>query len=35
MAPSGSNAQPREFVIVRDPGARREIQKLYELAWVA
>jgi nitroreductase len=34
MAPSGSNAQPWEFVIVRDPGARREIQKLYELAWV-
>ena len=34
MAPSGSNAQPWEFVIVRDPAARREIQKLYELAWV-
>jgi len=34
MAPSGSNAQPWEFVIVRDPAARREIQRLYELAWV-
>jgi nitroreductase len=34
MAPSGSNAQPWEFVIVRDPATRREIQKLYELAWV-
>ena len=34
MAPSGSNAQPWEFVVVRDPPARREIQKLYELAWV-
>ena len=34
MAPSGSNAQPWEFVIVRDAGARGEIQKLYELAWV-
>jgi len=34
MAPSGSNAQPWEFVVVRDPAARREIQKLYELAWV-
>ena len=34
MAPSGSNAQPWEFVIVRDPAARGEIQKLYELAWV-
>ena len=34
MAPSGSNAQPWEFVIVREPAMRREIQKLYELAWV-
>jgi len=34
MAPSGSNAQPWEFVIIRDPATRREIQKLYELAWV-
>jgi nitroreductase len=34
MAPSGSNAQPWEFVVVRDQAARREIQKLYELAWV-
>jgi nitroreductase len=34
MTPSGSNAQPWEFVIVRDPSARREIQRLYELAWV-
>ena len=34
MAPSGSNAQPWEFVIVRDAAARREIQKLYEAVWV-
>jgi nitroreductase len=34
MAPSGSNAQPWEFVIVRDQAARGEIQKLYELTWV-
>jgi nitroreductase len=34
MAPSGSNAQPWEFVIVRDSSTRREIQHLYELAWV-
>ncbi len=33
MAPSGSNAQPWEFVIVRDAAARREIQKLYESVW--
>ncbi|MGO9450754.1 MAG: nitroreductase family protein [Candidatus Binataceae bacterium] len=34
MAPSGSNAQPWEFVIVRDAAARKEIQRLYELAWI-
>ncbi|HKM99350.1 MAG TPA: nitroreductase family protein [Candidatus Binataceae bacterium] len=34
MAPSGSNAQPWEFVIVRDAAVRREIQRLYELAWI-
>jgi nitroreductase len=34
MAPSGSNAQPWEFVVVRDPAARAEIRRLYELAWV-
>jgi len=33
MAPSGSNAQPWEFVIVRDAAARREIQRLYEAVW--
>jgi nitroreductase len=33
MAPSGSNAQPWEFVVVRDAAARREIQKLYEAVW--
>jgi nitroreductase len=34
MAPSGSNAQPWEFVVVRDAAARREIQRLYEAVWV-
>jgi nitroreductase len=34
MAPSGSNAQPWEFVVVRDVAARREIQKLYDSVWV-
>jgi nitroreductase len=33
MAPSGSNAQPWEFVIVRDAAARREIQRLYDAVW--
>jgi len=33
MAPSGSNAQPWEFVVVRDLNARREIQRLYESVW--
>jgi nitroreductase len=33
MAPSGSNAQPWEFVVVRMPGARREIQRLYQEVW--
>jgi nitroreductase len=33
MAPSGSNAQPWEFVIVRSPDARREIQRLYRQVW--
>ncbi len=33
MAPSGSNAQPWEFVIVRSPQTRRAIQKLYEEVW--
>ena len=33
MAPSGSNAQPWEFVVVRDPETRREIQRLYEEVW--
>jgi len=33
MAPSGSNAQPWEFVIVREAAARREIQKMYEAVW--
>ncbi len=33
MAPSGSNAQPWEFVIVREASARREIQKMYEAVW--
>src|SRR5262249_31399205 len=34
MAPSGSNAQPWEFVLVREAAARREIQRLYEAAWI-
>jgi len=33
MAPSGSNAQPWEFVVVREVAARREIQQLYEAVW--
>ena len=33
MAPSGSNAQPWEFVIVREPDARRKIQSTYEELW--
>lgn len=33
MAPSGSNAQPWEFVVVRDIQTRREIQRLYEAVW--
>lgn len=33
MAPSGSNAQPWEFVIVRSPETRRAIQSLYEEVW--
>src|SRR5512143_2347009 len=33
MAPSGSNAQPWEFVVVRDAEARREIQRLYGEVW--
>ena len=34
MAPSGSNAQPWEFMIVREAATRGEIQRLYDLAWV-
>jgi nitroreductase len=33
MAPSGSNAQPWEFVVVRSVAARREIQRLYQEVW--
>src|SRR6202521_1115820 len=33
MAPSGSNAQPWEFVVIRDLQMRREIQRLYEAVW--
>lgn len=33
MAPSGSNAQPWEFVIVREAEARREIQQMYRTSW--
>ncbi len=33
MAPSGSNAQPWEFVIVRSAETRRAIQNLYEQVW--
>ena len=34
-APSGSNRQPWHFVVVRDPGLRAEIGKLYKEAWWA
>jgi len=33
MAPSGSNAQPWEFVVVRSIEKRREIQRLYKEVW--
>ena len=33
MAPSGSNAQPWEFVVVRDAAIRGEIRRLYEETW--
>ncbi len=33
MAPSGSNAQPWEFVVAREPDARRKIQSAYEELW--
>lgn len=33
MAPSGSNAQPWEFVVVRDAAMRAEIQRLYRASW--
>jgi nitroreductase len=33
MAPSGSNAQPWEFVIVRSAETRRNIQRLYDEVW--
>ena len=34
-APSGSNRQPWHFVVVRDPGLRVELGKLYKEAWWA
>jgi nitroreductase len=33
LAPSGSNAQPWEFVIVRDAATRSAIRRLYEETW--
>ncbi len=33
MAPSGSNAQPWEFVVVRSARVRKEIQRLYQEVW--
>jgi nitroreductase len=33
MAPSGSNAQPWEFVVIREPAMRAEIQRLYRESW--
>jgi nitroreductase len=33
MAPSGSNAQPWEFVVVREVEARKKIQNLYQQLW--
>ncbi len=33
MAPSGSNAQPWEFVVVREAATRRQIQRIYEELW--
>ena len=34
MAPSGSNAQPWEFVVVREQTTRDAVRKLYEAAWI-
>jgi nitroreductase len=33
LAPSGSNAQPWEFVVLRSLEQRREIQRLYQEVW--
>ncbi len=33
MAPSGSNAQPWEFVVVREAATRRQVQRIYEELW--
>jgi nitroreductase len=33
MAPSGSNAQPWEFVVVREPETRKKIQSIYQELW--
>lgn len=33
LAPSGSNAQPWEFVVIRDAATRRQIQRIYEDQW--
>ena len=33
MAPSGSNAQPWEFIVIRDGAIKGEIQRLYAGLW--
>jgi nitroreductase len=33
QAPSGGNVQPWQFVVVRDPGVRVELARLYRLAY--
>lgn len=33
QAPSGGNVQPQQYVVVRDPGLRAELGRLYRLAF--
>lgn len=33
MAPSGSNAQPWEFIVIRNPSTKQQLQRLYSELW--
>lgn len=33
MAPSGSNSQPWEFIVIRNPATKQQIQRLYGELW--